>query len=46
LPNDEIMAQTEKHCRKTTGFMPREDWRAEVERRLHAFREHREEEPQ
>jgi catechol 2,3-dioxygenase len=35
LPNDEIMAQTEKHCRETSGFMPLEKWQAEVERRLH-----------
>lgn len=46
LPNDEIMAQTEKHCRETSGFMPLEVWQAEVERRLHTSREHREEEPQ
>jgi hypothetical protein len=38
LPNDEIMAQTEKHCRKTTVFMPLEEWLAEVERRLHTSR--------
>src|SRR5271166_808574 len=40
LPNDEIMAQTEKHCRETSGFMPIKDWRAEVERRLHIVREY------
>ncbi len=34
LPNDEIMAQTEKHCRETPGFMPLRDWETEVERRL------------
>jgi catechol 2,3-dioxygenase-like lactoylglutathione lyase family enzyme len=34
LPNDEIMAQTEKHCRETPGFMLLKDWQAEVERRL------------
>ena len=34
LPNDEIMAQTEKHCRETPGFMPLGAWQAEVERRL------------
>ena len=34
LPNDEIMAQTEKHCRQTPGFMPLKEWQAEVERRL------------
>jgi hypothetical protein len=46
LPNVEIMAQTEKHCRETTGFMPLEEWQAEVERRRPASREHREEERQ
>jgi len=40
LPNDEIMAQTEKHCRETPGFMPLKDWQAEVERRLHTTRPH------
>ena len=40
LPNDEIMAQTEKHCRETSGFMPLAEWQAEVERRLHTSREH------
>ena len=40
LPNDEIMAQTEKHCRETSGFMPREEWQAEIERRLYTSREH------
>ena len=40
LPNDEIMAQTEKHCRETSGFMPLEEWQAEVERRLRTSREH------
>ena len=40
LPNGEIMAQTEKHCRETSGFMPLEEWQAEVERRLHTSREH------
>jgi catechol 2,3-dioxygenase len=40
LPNDEIMAQTEKHCRETSGFMLLEEWQAEVERRLHTSREH------
>ena len=39
LPNDEIMAQTEKHCRETSGFMPLAEWQAEVERRLHTSRE-------
>jgi catechol 2,3-dioxygenase len=36
LPNDAIMAQTERHCRETSGFMPLEEWQAEVERRLQA----------
>jgi catechol 2,3-dioxygenase len=40
LPNDEIMTQTEKHCRETSGFMPLEAWQAEVERRLYTSREH------
>jgi catechol 2,3-dioxygenase len=39
LPNDEIMAQTERHCRATPGFMPLVDWQAEVERRLHVTRQ-------
>jgi catechol 2,3-dioxygenase len=34
LPNDEIIAQTERHCRETPGFMPLGDWQTEVERRL------------
>jgi catechol 2,3-dioxygenase len=34
LPNDEIMAINERHCRETPGFMPLADWQAEVERRL------------
>ncbi len=34
LPNDEIMAQTEQHCRETPGFMPLAQWQAEVENRL------------
>jgi catechol 2,3-dioxygenase len=38
MPNDEIMAQTETHCRETPGFMPLKDWQAEVERRLHTSR--------
>jgi catechol 2,3-dioxygenase len=39
LPNDEIMAQTEKHCCETSGFMPLKQWQAEIERRLHVSRE-------
>jgi len=34
LPNDEIMAQNERHCRETPGFMPLADWQAEVAGRL------------
>jgi catechol 2,3-dioxygenase len=40
LPNGEIMEQTEAHCRETSGFMPLDEWQAEVERRLHTPREH------
>jgi catechol 2,3-dioxygenase len=40
LPNDEIMAQTEKHCRETAGFMAVQNWQAEVERRLQVVRKH------
>jgi len=40
LPNGEIMEQTERHCRETSGFMPLEQWQAEVERRLYTPREH------
>jgi catechol 2,3-dioxygenase len=32
--NAEIMAETEKHCRATPGFMPLDAWEAEVGRRL------------
>ena len=46
LPNGEIMAQTEKHCRATAGFMQLEDWQAEVERRLRLVWEHQPEELQ
>jgi catechol 2,3-dioxygenase len=40
LPNGEIMEQTERHCRETSGFMPLDEWQAELERRLHTSREH------
>ncbi|MGH7088215.1 MAG: hypothetical protein ACREFQ_04885, partial [Stellaceae bacterium] len=33
-PNDEIMAETERHCRDTPGFMPLDAWQAEVATRL------------
>jgi catechol 2,3-dioxygenase len=34
LPNDEIMAQNEKHCRETPGFMPLDQWKTEIANRL------------
>jgi catechol 2,3-dioxygenase len=34
LPNDQIMARNEQHCRETPGFMPLDAWRAEVSRHL------------
>jgi len=34
LPNDQIMAWTEKHCRATPGFMPLADWQAMMQRKL------------
>jgi len=34
LSNDEIMAQAERHCRATPGFMPLEAWKADLEGRL------------
>jgi catechol 2,3-dioxygenase len=33
-PNDEILAETEKHCRATPGFLPLDSWKAEVRGRL------------
>ena len=33
-PTDEIMAETEKHCRETPGFMPRDEWEAQQARLL------------
>jgi len=33
-PSEEILAETERHCRETPGFMPLETWRAEVRNRL------------
>jgi catechol 2,3-dioxygenase len=36
MPDDEIMAAVEKHCRETPGFMPLSAWRAEVQSRLAA----------
>lgn len=32
--NETIMAETERHCRATPGFMPLDQWQAEVDRRL------------
>ena len=34
LPNDEIMAATERHCRETSGFLPLDAWKSEVAGRL------------
>ena len=34
LPNDEIIAANERHCRETPGFMPLDSWQAEVKSRL------------
>jgi catechol 2,3-dioxygenase len=34
LPSEQIMTETEKHCRETAGFMPVDAWKAEVARRL------------
>lgn len=34
LPSAEIMAETEKHCRATPGFLPLAAWKAEVASRL------------
>ena len=34
LPNEAIMAETEQHCRQTPGFMPLDQWQAEVASRL------------
>jgi len=34
LPNDEIAAQNEKHCRETPGFMPLDQWKAKIDDRL------------
>jgi len=32
--NEEILAQTESHCRATPGFLPLDSWKAEVRSRL------------
>ena len=34
LPSEQIMAETEKHCRETEGFMPVDAWKVEVAGRL------------
>jgi catechol-2,3-dioxygenase len=34
LPNEEIVARNEKHCRETPGCMPLAEWKAEVNSRL------------
>ncbi|HZT52515.1 MAG TPA: VOC family protein [Stellaceae bacterium] len=33
-PTEEILAETEKHCRETPGFMPRAEWEAQQARLL------------
>lgn len=33
-PNEQILAETERHCRETPGFMPLDAWKAEVAHRL------------
>ena len=30
LPSERILAEAERHCRETPGFLPLEAWRAEV----------------
>lgn len=32
--NDEIMAEVEQHCRETPGFLPVDQWQAQMDRRL------------
>jgi catechol 2,3-dioxygenase len=34
LPNEQITAQAERHCRETPGFMPLEAWKADMASRL------------
>lgn len=34
LSEDEILAETGRHCRETPGFLPLESWKAEVRSRL------------
>ena len=34
LPSEQIMTDAERHCRETPGFMPLNDWKAQVEDRL------------
>jgi catechol 2,3-dioxygenase len=33
-PNEEIMAETEKHCRESAGFLPLDAWQKKVSERL------------
>ena len=33
-PNEAILAETEKHCRATPGFLPLDSWKGEVRSRL------------
>ena len=34
LPGGQIMAEAERHCRATPGFMPHDEWKAAVEAKL------------
>lgn len=34
LPSDQIMANAERHCRETPGFMTQSEWKAKTESRL------------
>jgi catechol-2,3-dioxygenase len=33
-PNEEIVAETEKHCRQSAGFLPLDQWQRKVSQRL------------
>ena len=34
LPEDQVMANAERHCRKTPGFMTHGEWKARTEGQL------------
>ena len=36
LPDDQLWASIEKHCRDTPGFKPAEEWRAEITKKIAA----------